>query len=64
MSQKTIAKLEKRLGSLGVEDVKEVVEGLYLVKGQEASVVFETALNHLQGRMSEVEFIKFCEAFE
>lgn len=54
--------LATKIETLSTEQIKEVVNGTFEMIQDEADVVLQTALNILEKRLPENEFIEFCDS--
>jgi hypothetical protein len=57
-------KIQERLNGMSTEMIKEIATQLNNRLDDEANIVFENAMNALLNRMSEKDFVKFCEKLE
>jgi hypothetical protein len=50
-----------RLASLSIEEIANVINGLMNDTRAETDVVMSAALNALESKMPEADFLRFCE---
>ena len=52
--------LTTKMASLSIEQLGEIAASLFDDKTAEGGIVFDEALNALESKMSEDDFIRFC----
>jgi hypothetical protein len=50
-----------RLSSLSIEEIANVINGLIAATSAESDIVMSAALDVLESKMPEADFVRFCE---
>lgn len=56
--------LIERIETLSVENLKACAKGLFVNDADSAGVALDAALTELELRLSETDFIEFCDSLE